>query len=35
MVVAIRVAYQIAPQAVASNSVVPDRQSLMGLAEQV
>jgi WW domain-containing oxidoreductase len=35
IVTAIRAAYQIAPQTVASNSVVPDRQSLMGLAEQV
>jgi hypothetical protein len=32
---AIRATYQIAPQAVARNSAVPDRQSLVGLAEQV
>jgi WW domain-containing oxidoreductase len=35
IVTAIRATYQIAPQAVASNSAVPDRQSLVGLAEQM
>jgi hypothetical protein len=35
IVTAIRAAYQIAPQAVARNSAVPDRQSLIGLTEQM
>jgi WW domain-containing oxidoreductase len=35
IVTAIRATYQIAPQAVTRNSAVPDRQSLIGLAEQV
>ena len=35
IVTAIRATYQIAPQAVARNSAVPDRRSLVGLAEQV
>jgi WW domain-containing oxidoreductase len=35
IVTAIRATYQIAPQAVARNGAVPDRRSLVGIAEQV
>jgi WW domain-containing oxidoreductase len=35
IVTAIRATYQIAPQTAASNSAVPDRRSLVGLAEQM